>query len=274
MRVIHAAMLTAFLASVSVAQFTTSFAPLDRWQIAILNSDSAGLSALYSSNPPAAIDTGKGTVDAATDVAFWSSLKIRSMDIHMVQSISPQMGLQKLLFQATAKTPTGIKYVTVAQLWQMQNGAWKIVRADRDVAKLEQPLSIDENIYPANADAHQEIRDAEQRAAKSHKRVLVVFGADWCYDCHVLDKAFHRKDIAAVLTPSYEVVHIDVGRGEKNQDLMNQYGVPMKRGIPAIAILDSTGKLLYSQKNGEWERARALGPEDLVALLKKWKPQG
>jgi hypothetical protein len=47
----------------------------------------------------------------------------------------------------------------------------------------------------------------------------------------------------------------------------------MKRGIPAIALLDSSGKLLYSQKNGEWERARALGPEDLLEFLRKWKPQ-
>jgi len=274
MRLLRAAALAALLSIPGFAQFTTSFAPLDQWQMAILNGDSAGLSALYSTYPPAAIDTGKGNVDATTDVAFWTGLKIRSMDIHLVQSVSPQRGLQKLLFQATAKTPGGLKYITVAQLWQSQNGVWKIVRADRDVARLEQPLSIDENIYPAQADAHQEIRDAEQRAAKAHKRVLVVFGADWCYDCHVLDKAFHRKDIAAVLAPSYEVVHIDVGRGEKNQDLMNQYGVPMKRGIPAIAILDSNGKLLYSQKNGEWERARALGPEDLIALLRKWKGQG
>ena len=48
----------------------------------------------------------------------------------------------------------------------------------------------------------------------------------------------------------------------------------MKRGIPAIAILDSSGKLLFSQRNGEWERARALGPEDLIALLRKWKSKG
>lgn len=274
MRLFYVAVLAAVLSIPGFAQFTTSFAPLDRWQMAILNGDSAALSALYSSYPPAAIETGKESVNAPTDVAFWVGLKIRSMDIHLVQSVSPQPGLQKLLFQASATTPGDIRYVTVAQLWQSQNGVWKIVRADRDVARLEQPLSIDENIYPVNVDAHQEIREAEQRAAKTHKRVLVVFGADWCYDCHVLDKAFHRKDIAAVLTPGYEVVHIDVGRGEKNQDLMNQYGVPMKRGIPAIAILDSTGKLLYSQKNGEWERARALGPEDLIALLRKWRTQG
>ncbi len=256
------------------AQNAPNFPPLEQWQMAVLNGDSNQLASLYSAMPPAQIDTGKGNIDASADVAFWTGLKIHSMDIHMVQSISPQPGMQKLLFQATAKAASRTVYVTSAQLWQMQSGGWKIVAAGRDIAKLEQPLSIDENIYPAQANARQEIREAQGRASKGHKRVLVVFGADWCYDCHVLDKAFHRKDIAAVLTPSYEVVHVDVGRGEKNQDLMNAYGVPMKRGIPAIAILDSTGKLLYSQKNGEWERARALGPEDLIALLKKWKWQG
>jgi hypothetical protein len=64
-----------------------------------------------------------------------------------------------------------------------------------------------------------------------------------------------------------------VGQGDKNQDLMNEYQVPMQRGIPAIAVLDASGKVIYSQKNGEFERARAIGPEDLLEFLKKWKPQ-
>jgi hypothetical protein len=68
-------------------------------------------------------------------------------------------------------------------------------------------------------------------------------------------------------------VHVDVGEGDKNQDLMKEYQVPMDRGIPAIAVLDSTGKVLFSQKNGEFEKARALGPEDLVNFLEQWKPQ-
>jgi hypothetical protein len=46
----------------------------------------------------------------------------------------------------------------------------------------------------------------------------------------------------------------------------------MKKGIPAIAVLDSDGKLLYSQQGGEFEKARALAPEDVLAFLNKWKP--
>jgi thioredoxin 1 len=127
-------------------------------------------------------------------------------------------------------------------------------------------------IYSESADAHAEIKEALQKAAAEHKRVIVVFGANWCYDCHVLDTAFHRSDLAPILSANYEVVHVDIGKGEKNQDLMKKYEVPMKRGIPGLAVLDGDGKLVYSQKNGEFENARALAPEDFLAFLNKWKP--
>lgn len=273
MRATVATLCFAFLGTICSAQFTTSFAPLDQWQMAVLRGNTNELSSLYSVSPPAEIKTGTGEADLNAEYAFWEGLKPTTMNISIVKSGSPQPGFQGVLFQASIKSRGKTLYVTAEQIWQQQGQVWRIVAEERDIAKLEQPLSISEHIYP-EGDAHAEIREALGKALKAHKRVLVVFGADWCYDCHVLDKAFQRKDIAAVLAPSYEVVHIDVGRGEKNQDLMNQYNVPMKRGIPAIAILDSSGKLLYSQKNGEWERARALGPDDLITLLRKWKTQG
>ena len=251
------------------------FAPLGAWKAAVLHGDSAALKALYSSTPPARIEVESAAVGADADAAFWAGLKARKIDLKIAQSTSPQPGVQQIVFQAAIR-PTGpgrTLYVSEGQLWQQQGSGWKLIAVKRtDATRLEQPLSVDAKIYPGS-DAHEEIRIALAHAAKSGKRVLVVFGADWCFDCHVLDKAFKRQDIAAVLNPNYELVHIDVGRGEKNQDLMNEFQVPMKRGIPAIALLDSSGKLLYSQKNGEWERARSLGPEDLLEFLKKWKPQ-
>lgn len=39
----------------------------------------------------------------------------------------------------------------------------------------------------------------------------------------------------------------------------------------ALAVLDSNGKLLFSQPQGEFESARSLAPEDLSAFLIKWK---
>jgi hypothetical protein len=229
---------------------------------------------LYSSSPPAQISTASEQLSADSDISFWMGFKAKSIAIQITQSDSPQPGLQQIIFQARIRTLPRTLYVAEAQLWQQQGMEWKLVSAKRtDATRLEQPLSLDAKIYPVGVNASEGIHSALVRAAKLHKHVLVVFGADWCYDCHVLDKAFQRPDIAAVLVPNYEVVHVDIGQGDINQDLMNQYDVPMKRGIPAIAVLDSSGKLLYSQKNGEFERARALGPEDLLEFLKKWKPQ-
>jgi len=135
-----------------------------------------------------------------------------------------------------------------------------------------QTVKKEKDIYNESANARAEIKEALARAAADHKRVIVVFGANWCYDCHVLDKAFHSPDLAPILAANYEVVHVDIGKGEKNQDLMAKYEVPMKGGIPGLAVLDPDGKLVYSQKNGEFENALALAPEDFRAFLNRWKP--
>jgi len=135
-----------------------------------------------------------------------------------------------------------------------------------------QAAKKEKDIYDERADARAEIKEALKKAAAEQKRVIVVFGANWCYDCHVLDKAFHSSELAPIIAANYEVVHVDIGKGQKNQDLMTQYEVPMKRGIPGLAVLDPDGKLIYSQKNGEFEDARALRPEDFLAFLEKWKP--
>jgi hypothetical protein len=37
-------------------------------------------------------------------------------------------------------------------------------------------------------------------------------------------------------------------------------------------VAESDGKLVASQKNGEFEDARSLAPEFLVVFLNKWKP--
>jgi thioredoxin 1 len=255
-----------------------SFPPLEQWKSAVVAGNTALLKSMYSSNPPARIATITGASSSPdVEASFWTGLKARQIKLDVTQSTSPQPGVQQVVFEAEVHSGTAAKdhvvWVTEGQLWQEQNGSWKILATKRgDPAKLQQPLSTDKVIYAPGIDAHEEIKQAVAQAAKQHKNVLIVFGANWCYDCHVLDLAFHRPDLTSVLQKNYEVVHVDVGEGDKNQDIMQQYGVPMKKGIPALAVLDSHGKLLYSQQGGEFEKARSLAPEDLLTFLNKWKP--
>ena len=72
----------------------------------------------------------------------------------------------------------------------------------------------------------------------------------------------------------YEVVHVDIGDdGKKNADVAKQFDVSLDRGIPALGVVESDGKVVVGQKNGEFEDARALTPEALLEFLNKWKPQ-
>jgi len=253
------------------------FPPLEQWKAAVIAGNVTALRALFSSDPPARVMTISGDSSTDAEIAFWTGLKAHRLKLDMLESQSPQAGAQQVVFEAevhSAAAPAErVVYVTEGQLWQQQGGSWKLVASKRsDATRLQQPASTSKVIYAPGLDAHTEIKQALALAAKQHKNVLIVFGANWCYDCHVLDLAFHRPDLAGVLNRNYEVAHVDVGEGDKNQDIMQQYHVPMKKGIPALAVLDSSGKLLYSQQGGEFEKARSLAPEDLLAFLNKWKP--
>jgi hypothetical protein len=71
----------------------------------------------------------------------------------------------------------------------------------------------------------------------------------------------------------YVVVHVDVGDdGKKNADVAQEFQTPLDKGIPVLAVLESDGKVVVSQKNGEFEDARSMTPEALLEFLNKWKP--
>jgi len=124
------------------------------------------------------------------------------------------------------------------------------------------------DLYPADADATKEISEALKSAATDHKRVLLVFGANWCYDCHV---STARSTMARRERSSAKVLcgPRDIGEANKNLDLAKQYR-SLEKGVPAVAILGSDGKLLYGSRDGEFEAARKMMKKDLVAFLNRW----
>jgi ketosteroid isomerase-like protein len=254
---------------------STGFPPLDQWRNAVIAGDAAALKAMYSTDPPAQIDAGGKKGAADSDVSFWLGLKAHAMKLEIVR-LKERTNGESVIFKAEVQTglPDGhIVNVTDAQGWRKQGDQWRIVGAERtDAPQLKQPSDMTKNIYPPDADAQAEIREAEEKAAAGHKRVLLVFGANWCYDCHVLDLAFHRPDFSDAVA-GYEIVHIDLGDDEKkNADIVKQFNVTLDKGIPTLAVAESDGTLVVSQKNGEFEDARSLTPQTLLEFLNKWKP--
>ncbi len=128
-------------------------------------------------------------------------------------------------------------------------------------------------IYSDTADAKEEIRHAVLKAAAEHKRVLLDFGGNWCPDCHLLDIYFHDPGNAALLSANYVLVDVNVGQYDKNLDLVRKYGIPLNKGVPALAVLDGAGHVVYAQRNGEFESMRKLDSSVVTTFLEKWKPK-
>jgi len=134
-----------------------------------------------------------------------------------------------------------------------------------------EPVTAKTDLYRTDADAKKEIAEALTHALAEKKRVMLIFGGNWCYDCHVLDRALHEGDAGKIVKESFLLVHVDIGEGEKNPDLLKLYKIPLAKGVPAVAILTGQGKLIYSSGEGEFESARRMMKKDLVAFLLRWK---
>ena len=254
-----------------------SFAPFQQWMGAVLTGDAAALKALYSTDPPAEVSVKSVKYGAEADINFWLGLKARSMKVDVIRN-EPRHGHISFIFQAevvSGSPDSQTLQITDDQSWKQQGGQWRLIAVERtDAPQLKQPANMKKNIYHAGADAHADIKEAEERAARAHKRLLLVFGANWCFDCHVLDLAFQQPDLAPILAANYEVVHVDLGpEEEKNPDLVQRYEIPLNKGIPALAVAESDGKLVVSQKQGEFEDARGLSPEVVLEFLNQWKPE-
>jgi thiol-disulfide isomerase/thioredoxin len=128
------------------------------------------------------------------------------------------------------------------------------------------------DIYPEPAQAKVDLAAALKTAAQTHRRILLDFGGNWCGDCQVLDIYFHNAENLPLLDKNYVLVHVNVGEYDANLDLAAKYEIPLKRGVPAIAVLSEAGKLLYSQKSGEFESMRRMDPTAVTRFLVQWKP--
>ena len=126
-------------------------------------------------------------------------------------------------------------------------------------------------IYPAPEQASADLAAGLKSAAGHHKRLILDFGGNWCGDCQVLDIYFHDPANKPLLDANYVLVHVNVGRLDRNLDLAERLRIPIEKGVPALAVLAGDGTLLYSQKTGEFEAMRRMQSATVTQFLEQWK---
>lgn len=137
-----------------------------------------------------------------------------------------------------------------------------------DVSGLE-VTAIDEP-YSAEADAHGELDAAYERAALRGTRVLVKFGGNWCPDCRIFAGMLELAPVRAYADAHYEIVAVDVGRYERNMDVVARFGLDALEGVPTVIITTADGEIINTGTAAEWRTARERNPQDVLDYLVRY----
>ena len=124
-------------------------------------------------------------------------------------------------------------------------------------------------VYDESADAQAQVSQALARANADNKQVMIVFGANWCGDCKMLDGEFKKPAMKALLDANYVVVKVDVNRFNKNLDVVKPYGDVIKKGIPSIVIATPANQLVYATNGGELADARKMGESGVATFFRE-----
>lgn len=143
-------------------------------------------------------------------------------------------------------------------------------------AKPEYP-SRGPDIYDPKVSAEKLIADAVLQAKHEDKRVLLLFGANWCPWCRRLHRTLTEEPaVQARLRQKFVLVFIDANTRhdkQRNAGVIEKYGDPLRFGLPVFVVLDRDGTLLTTR-----ETASLVGNTDtdaqvaanVIAFLDEW----
>jgi thioredoxin-related protein len=129
-----------------------------------------------------------------------------------------------------------------------------------------------EPIYNEKVDAKADITRALHKAAGENKRVLIVYGGNWCSWCYRLHDLFEQdSEIRSLLEAQYEVVLVDINT---NGDIARKYQVGKNVGYPYLTVLDADGKVIKNQNTGDLEKGPKHDRGKVLAFLREWQVKG
>ncbi len=88
------------------------------------------------------------------------------------------------------------------------------------------------------------IADAVEKAAREDKLVFVEFSADWCPYCRKLEAWMKLPKVKAVFDQDYVVVQVTTDHMTDGEAQLKRYAEGKETGIPFMAWVDGTGKVL------------------------------
>ena len=146
-----------------------------------------------------------------------------------------------------------------------RSGTLAVVAANKG-AKAKRP-----KLYNPRAKAKVLVDAARRRAAAAGKRVLIVYGGNWCEWCYRLHDVFNEDDaVRQCLKRRYEVVLVDIDSAA-NKKLAADYKADLSsQGLPYFTVLDGAGKVLINRVPSEFEEGATYDRAKILAFLEEY----
>ena len=130
-------------------------------------------------------------------------------------------------------------------------------------------FDIPDNAYAEAPPAMPALDAAFAAAAREDKRVLAIFGGDWCPDCRIFGGMLTIPALADFVDAHFEVVKIDAERtGETNADAIARFGYDDGlTGYPTVVVVTADGEVVNRADAAEWRTARERRPQEVADWL-------
>ena len=127
-----------------------------------------------------------------------------------------------------------------------------------EVLEIPLPLPYNGEIYSSN-----DIEAFLVSSISKSKQPIIIFGGNWCPDCRILEGTLQLPTIKKYMIKHYKIMHVDVGRYDKNMNLISYFKIPEEEGVPRVLVFDNKKNILNMDSTQEWRTARDRNKQEI-----------
>lgn len=109
---------------------------------------------------------------------------------------------------------------------------------------------------------------------KAGKQPVIIFGANWCPDAKYLAGVLELPSVKNFIDRHFLLLHVDVGKYERNTELFNFFDSAIQDGIPRIFILNHAGETINLEANDQMRTAREQEPQAIFNYFQSFALTG
>lgn len=117
------------------------------------------------------------------------------------------------------------------------------------------------------------VKSAQDQARVENKKIILLFGANWCPYCRQLHALLaNDPEVSALVRKSFVVVPLDVGTSARNRNaaLIDRYGATVfSDGVPSVVVIDERGNKLAPTKDNPWSAKNRIEAGRVIQFLKQ-----